>query len=531
MLVTSRNQLTGLVAADGAHLLTLDLLSAPEARDLLVRRLGEHRVAADAAAVDEIITGCAGLPLALAIVAARAAARPWFGLDTLAAELRASIPRLPLFAGADPATDARAVFSWSYRLLDGPAARLFRLLGLHAGPEISVPAAASLAGLPPQTVRAQLAGLARAHLVSEARPGRYRVHDLLREYAAELSRTLDCDVERRAAVQRMLDHYAQTGHAAALRLDPTRDPITLAPAADLVVPETVRDEGQALAWFAAEHQVLLATIARAAGSGWDAHAWQLAWCMVDFLYRRGHWHDYAQTQRTALSAAGRLADVEAQALTHRFLSRAAIWQGDHGTAHDHLREALDLHRRCGDRVGQAHTLVFLAYLQKRQGQLREAVASADRALHLYRTVEHRTGQAIALNLVGWYQSLLGDHLRAVDSCRQALRLFQHLDDRSGQASTWDSLGHAHHHLGQHAQAVDCYRHALDLFRVQANRFCEADVLNHLGDSYAAAGAVDDAGQAWRLALAILAELDHADADQVRAKLHRHAGLGAPVRVG
>jgi hypothetical protein len=157
-------------------------------------------------AVDDLIARCARLPLALTIAAARAAAHPGFPLATLSAELREATGALDALHGGDPATDVRAVFSWSYRTLSADAARMFRLLGLHPGPDISA-AAASLAGIPPQQARAPLTELANAHLLTERTPGRYSFHDLLSAYAAEQVHSGESDHARRAAVRRVLDHY------------------------------------------------------------------------------------------------------------------------------------------------------------------------------------------------------------------------------------------------------------------------------------------------------------------------------------
>jgi hypothetical protein len=219
VLLTSRNQLTGLVAAEDAYPVMLDLLSRAEARELLARRLGQWRVSAEPQAVDNIITACARLPLALAIVAARAATR-WvaaraathrrFGLDVLAKQLHEAHRRLDALADTeDTSTDIRAVFSWSYQRLTPDAARLFRLLGLHPGPDIATAAAASLAALPPPQVRPLLAQLAHAHLISEHTPGRYTLHDLLRAYATEQTHTNDTDTDRHTAIGRLLDHYPE----------------------------------------------------------------------------------------------------------------------------------------------------------------------------------------------------------------------------------------------------------------------------------------------------------------------------------
>src|SRR5690242_2660686 len=226
-VVTSRQQLTALTVTENARPLTLDLMSAAEARDLLTARLGGQRAAAEPDAADEIITLCARLPLALAIAAARAAARPGFTLAELAAELRGSQPGLDALGDEDPAVDPRAVFSWSYHALTPAAARLFRLLSLAPGPDITAPAAASLAALPVPQAQRLLADLATAHLLTEHAPRRYACHDLLRAYARELARRHDSDTILDAALDRLLGHYLHTGHAATTLLESAGGPIAV----------------------------------------------------------------------------------------------------------------------------------------------------------------------------------------------------------------------------------------------------------------------------------------------------------------
>ena len=214
-LVTSRNQLTSLIAAEGAYPLSLGLLTVPEAHDLLARRLGVRRVATQPQATAEIIQSCARLPLALTIAAARAAAKPGFPLAAIAAELRESAALLDPFDGGELAAAVRAVFACSYRALSTPAARVFRLLGLHPGRVITVAAAASLTAVPARTAVRLLAELARAHLLIEYGSGRYAFHDLLRAYAAEQARTHDAPDVRDDAVGRVIDHFLQTAYAGA----------------------------------------------------------------------------------------------------------------------------------------------------------------------------------------------------------------------------------------------------------------------------------------------------------------------------
>jgi hypothetical protein len=210
VLVTSRSLLAGLAAAENASLLSLDVLPPAEACQMLAARLGGQRTAAEPGAVTEITDLCARLPLALAVAAARAAARPQLPLPGLAAELRDAQRRLDALDTGDPAVSVRAVFSWSYQQLDPAAARMFRLLGLHPGPDISTLAATSLAGVAPAQAGQALGQLTGAHVLTEQSPGRYGCHDLLRAYAAEQARGAEDEQARHAATGRVLDYYLHT---------------------------------------------------------------------------------------------------------------------------------------------------------------------------------------------------------------------------------------------------------------------------------------------------------------------------------
>jgi len=322
-----------------------------------------------------------------------------FPLTTLAAELADARGRLDALSAGEPVSEVRAVFSWSYQALTPAAARLFRLLGLHPGQDISAAAAASLAGHPPPQVRPLLAELARASLIAEHAPGRYAFHDLLRAYAADLAHTVDPDSQRRAGVGRVLDHYLHTACTADRLLHPHRDPITLSlnPPTRGATAEHPADYGQALAWLTAEHPILLAMVRLAAGAGFDTHTWQIAWALDTFLYRKGHWHNLAAAWQAALDAARRLEDPPAQAFAHRLFAHAHAELGGYQEAHTHLRRALDLCARAGDTVGRAHTHDDLAYLWERQGRPSQALGDAQQALALFQAVGHRRGQALALN--------------------------------------------------------------------------------------------------------------------------------------
>lgn len=517
VLVTSRHQLAGLVATEGAGLLRLDLLTDAEAGDLLAGRLGTGRVRAEPQAVAKIVSRCARLPLALVITAARAAANADFALELLAKELDAQ-HRLDALDGGDQGADVRAVFSWSYQALHPAPARLFRLLGLHPGPDISAAAAASLAGAAPARVRAELAELVRAHLVVESVPGRYTMHDLLRAYAAELADALDEDAERRAARGRMLDHYLTTAYRGDQLLYQHRDLITPVPAGDGVSPEELADRDQAMTWYTAEHPVLLGAVAHAADRGFGVHAWQLAWAMWHYLNLSGHLHDQITVQRAALAGATAAGDPIGRAHAHRGLGRTSYLLDRADEADRHLHRALELFDQLGDQPGQAQVHINLAELLRRQGRAAEALDHDRRALDLYRAAGHRAGQARVLNNLGWAHTQLGEHRAAIDYCRESLALHQDTGNRHGEATALDSLGYAHTQLGQHPEAIDCYERALALFQETGDRYFQADTLVHLGEARDAVGDRDAARSAWRQAVEILTEIAHPEAEQVRARL-------------
>jgi DNA-binding SARP family transcriptional activator/tetratricopeptide (TPR) repeat protein len=518
-IVTSRNHLTGLVATEGAYPLTLDLPTAAEARDLLSSRLGADRIASEPDAVDDIIAGCARLPLALTIAAARAATNPSFPLAVFATELSEATRALDPFHGDDLATDVRAVFSWSYHALSTDAARLFRLLGLPPGPDIAIAAAASLAAIPPDRARALLAELTRAHLLSEPVPGRYAFHDLLHAYATEQAHAHDSRDNRDAAVRRVLDHYLHTAHSAAMLMEPYLDPIALVPLWPGVIVGEPATADDAMCWFTAEHATLLVAVQLAANAGCGTHAWQLAWTLTTFLLRRGLWNDQAMACKTGLDAARRTGDTVGEAHSLHRLALGYARSGRIRDAYPLFRRALRQFGNIGDHASQAYMHVNLGWLSERQQRPADALSHALRAQDLYRAADHRTGQAMVLNEIGYSHALLGNYQQALTYCQRALAAIQELGARSWEEATWDSLGYIHHQLDNHQQAVTCYQRSLDLCRERANSYNEAGTLDRLGDVHHSAGDLAAACRAWTHALRIFDEIDHPDGDQVRAKLH------------
>jgi DNA-binding SARP family transcriptional activator len=525
VIVTSRNRLTGLVASDGASLLTLDVFSPADAREALTRRLGAARAAAEPAAVEEIIARSGRLPLALALVAARAAAHPQFPLAAIAGELRDAQGSLDAFTG-EGGTDVRAIFSWSYRMLSPLAARLFRLLSRQAGPEISLAAAASLAALPARQARALLAELTRARLLTEYSPGRYSLHDLLRSYAAELCAETDPDSHRDAATARLLGHYLHSARHSHLLLQPLQRLPALELQAAGAQPEQPGDYAAALAWFTAEHRVLEAAVRYAARHGLVRYAWQLAYVMTPFYQRCGFWHDWAATARVGLDAARAGHDLPGQACLHRILASAWFHLGDGAAALAELERARVLLARLDLPAEQAYLHSNFGSVLSHLGRHEKAMTHHRRALELYRAAGLRIGAAYAMEGIGSCANRLGQPGQAISSITAAMDIHIELGDSYGEAGSWESLGDSYQLLGEYGAAASCLERAMALFRRLGSRADEAGILTALGDIQLSAGEAAAARVSFQQSLAIFGELRLPQAEQVRGRL---AALTRPGR--
>ncbi|MFF4621995.1 AfsR/SARP family transcriptional regulator [Nonomuraea jabiensis] len=526
VLVTSRRQLPGLITGHGARPIPLDAFDPEEARQAITRLLGEERVRAEPDAVADLLDRCGGLPLALGIVAARARMHPGFPLSVLAGQLREDSSRLDLLDAGEQTASLRAVFSWSYRALTPPAARLFRLLGNAFGPDLGGAAAASLAGLTGGEVRALLGELVRAHLVTENVADRFTMHDLLRAYAAEqaLPATPAFDGpgspsdQRRAATCRLLDHCLHTAHAAALIINRSRQPLTLDEPQPGTSPENPADHDQAMEWFATEHPTLMAAVRHAADAGLGTRAWQIGWTLSDYLDRQGRWLDLLAAHSAALAVTRRQADRFGEAQSHAGASRALIRLGRLDDARAYLERAIALFTELGDRDGRTRAHLGLGFVHQKQDRPRAALDQFHQALALHREAGNEAGAALFLNSIGYQLVLLGEYEEAIPYCQEALDLHAKLGYRHGEASAGDSLAYAYHHLGRFAEAAELYRRSIGLFQEVGDRWHEADTTVHLGEMYDAAGDRATALDTFRRALELLEQLNHPDADRLRARL-------------
>lgn len=524
VIVTSRDKLVGLVPM-GARVVVLDAFRHSDALAMLTLTVGA-RIEEEPGAVAEIIEYCGRLPLALAVVAARAAERPTFTLQSLADELRHEHSRLDALDAGDTSTSVRSVFSWSYHVLSVGAARMFRLLGVASGADFSLPSAASVTGLTVPEARAALLELTRVHMISEMTPGRYSFHDLVRSYAAETA-VLDSDVEERQdAADRLLDFYLHNAFRAERCLYPHRDPIALQRASASIRLLDFPEHAAATDWFLSEHANLLDALRHAAEIGRDVHVWQLAWCMSTYLDRQMQWRDYADTQNAAVDAAHRLGDCAVQALTHRLLATALTFLREYDRADANLAEALRLYTDSDDRTGQARTYFNIALSHERQGRYTEAAENAQRSIALYLSAGHEMGTARVRAHLGWYQALDGQLEAALASCEQALVQLQALGNRWEEAHARHHLAYVHHQLGRPAEALMHYQYAASLFKELNDGYSRSRVLVHLGDAQLELGNRSAAALAWHRAAEILVDMGgHPDLERVSARI---AELGALI---
>jgi hypothetical protein len=514
VLVTSRHRLHGLIARHGARPLPLGMFTDAEAHALLVATLGPDHVAADEHAVAELMALCGGFPLALGLIAARI--RYHLRLADAVVELRES--GLDALDADDPTASLPAVLSWSLRRLTERQRTVFALLGIAPGPDIGLPAATSLTGLPVGETRAVLRALADVSLLDSHSGGRYAMHDLVRAYATTYADHDLPEPVRQAALERVVDFYRHTAHTADRFLNPHPAPIRLHPPAPSN-PQPLPDHPAALAWMDTHHPHLLAAQHTAVGHHQHQAVWHLAWTLTAFHRRRGHRHDEVAVWQAAADAADHLPDPATRTLAHRRLGSAHAALGWHEQAIEHLHQALALAEHHHDPTQRAHNHHALARAWEQRGDDRRSLEHSRHARDLFHALGQTVWEAVTLNTVGWYAARMGDYDTARDHCLQALTLHGRHHDPNGEADTLDSLGYIDHHTGRHHQAIDHYQQALTLYRAFGNTSQSADTLDRLGHPHAALGHHDQARAVWREALELYREQGReTDAERVQRQL-------------
>ncbi len=482
ILITSRNRLGGLVAREGASVISLDVLDHPETLDLLQGVVGNERIGEEPDAAAELARLSGGLPLAVRIAGARVAVRDRRSLADTVRELVERIHRLDAFAVQedDESSAMRPVFSWSYLSLDQPTARMFRLLGLHTGPDITPEIAGALAGTDAHAARHLLDLLVDGHLLEETVHGTYRFHDLVRHYAAELAEEIP-EAERTGAIERVLGYYMNAAQSACRVLGPhrTSSPLCLV---DHEAPSVVFDTyEQALGWCDTNFSNLMEAIQRASELGHEEFSWNMSLTLWDFFFLRKPWTAWIESHRTALAAARRKENRRAEAWVLHNLAFAYRDLRQPERALEHFGEAFRIRTTIGDHEGRSWSLTGLGLTLCDLNRHREAVPILRKALLAFSSLQNRFGENAARIYLGDAYRESGHAAEALECARKSLREFTEIGDQIGVGYSLHAIGEAYREMGMRDAAVAHLEKALARRREAGDRWGEGVALHSLGD--------------------------------------------------
>jgi len=477
VLVTSRRRLTAL---DDTAVITLDPLPPAQAATLLARLAARAGIRAGDPAVGDLARLGGYLPLAIGMLASQLRHHPAWTAAGLAAELADTRDRLAVMRAEN--LSVAAAFGLSYQDLTPGAQRLFRRLGLHPGPDVDPYAAAALDGTTMDAARRGLEDLYDQHLLTEPAPGRYQLHDLLREHAQTLA-AADDPADSGAATGRLLDYYLQTALAASKHIVSTSWSHAIDSLPPARLPECappVSTSGQAAAWLETERANLHAAAGYAAGSERPTYATMIPAAIASFLEARGHWDQALAMHQIALTAARRAGDQPGEARALLLLGAMQLMTGGYAAAVVTLQQALAVYHDLGDRAGQAEAMDGLGFVHGRTGDYPSAAACHQQALELSRDLGDLPGQAHALNNLGIVHGRTGDYPSAAACHHQALELFRDLDDQYGQVDTLINLGTVQRLTGDYRAATATLDQVRALNRGLDDHSTRAWVLNELG---------------------------------------------------
>lgn len=510
VIATSRRRLVGLAMRRDAVRVALGPTSMRESVALLRTFVGVARADAETASVVALAERCGHLPMALRIAAERVAAHPYLPVSELVDELSSDERPLDALATGD-SVDLRTVFESSYRDLGGEEARVFRLLGLQRGPDISVDTAAVLAELPPVRARRLLEKLVSVHVLEAAPAGRYHLHELLRMYAVE-----------RVQGEHDADWYLHTASAGSRVLAPFGCDRPAPGAPRDVVPRTFPGRPQALSWFDAETANFQPVIKLAIEHGLHDTAWRLAVALREYARLRrkplGWW---PASLELALKATRSVGDCPAEGLVRTIAAEAHRWSCDHDRARQSLRSALAIRREIGDLSGKAWTLTESGFLAVEEECFEQACPLASEALSIFQDLGDRRGQASALFTLadayaGWQRQ--GDALSALG---EALTIFREIGDHDGEGLVLVKMAGIHHTYDEPETALECLDLALEARRSAGSRWGEADCLCRQASVLHALGRVEEVRKPCEEALALYEEVGDLRALDLRACLDWH----------
>ncbi|WP_447004491.1 BTAD domain-containing putative transcriptional regulator [Saccharothrix isguenensis] len=513
VVVTSRNQLRGLVAHHGVRRIPLSPLSPDESTELLSSVLGRDRVAADPVAGRQVVARCTGLPLALRVFAERVARFPRTPMSAFAAELADERSRLDhLNADDGDDTDVRSVFFWSYRALTPDVARLFRLLSVHPGPDIGVLAAAALAGVPEPVARRQLERLTADHLLDSRAPGRYEFHDLLRAYSRELP-----DADREDALRALVEWYVRAAEAAAARTPSYRPHPGAELPADAAEFEigAVADSGE---WGRLELANLAAVIRTAAERGWQAQAWRISdavWWIVDLLPKGD---DVAEIFEIGCDSVGETSRHHLRGIAINHLAWIYSQVNRHDAAVEAFQRGLEIAVRDGDRRLEGVIEANLGGAYSRVGRYAEAVEHQSRGLAVAQEQDDHHRQAAAHFNLAYSLLSLYRYEESLEHGLRAREIFDSQGDGYHSARATSVLGMACRALGRFEEAESVVREGISALTAFADPLGQSYLYDELGTVLLCLDRLEEALESWRYALAIYDEYEGGQAEVVRSWL-------------
>jgi tetratricopeptide (TPR) repeat protein len=498
VLVTSRSVLPGLEVDER---ISLDVLPEDKAAAVLVSVIGAARAAGEAQAVAEVVWLCGRLPLALRVAGQLLAAHPAWPVGKLASMLAGEQDRLARLGAGD--LQVRTAFEVSYRQLAGEDARMFRLLGLHPGPDFTARSAAALAGTKPEAAARAVERLAEVHLVTEDATGRFGMHDLLRLFARQTCQQTDSSADREAAEARLVDYHVGLAEFLESCVEPRQRP-----AAEQVAEragKTLPSMHEALAAFQLERTALLAALSLAAERRWDQQVQRLSNSTADPLGVLRYLDDLLTVQEAALAAARHAGDrnVEGRAIGNLGVVYSELRRFDE--AIDCYEQVAAIFRETGDRPGESQALTLLGADYSEVGRSDEAIECYEHATAISREIDDRHGEGHALANLGITYRELRRFDEAIDCLEQATAILRATGDRRDEGQALGNLGWAYGDAGRVDEAIECYEQSLAIFRETGDRYGEGQALSHLGSSYGEAGRSDEAIDCHQQAVAILRE--------------------------
>jgi tetratricopeptide (TPR) repeat protein len=512
VLVTSRDDLRGLTALQGASRFALDVLTPAEAIALLDSIVGDNRITAEPQSAAELARLCGYLPLALGIAAANLSSRPYLPIQDYVSELRSGNRLAELAIQGDEQAAVRVAFDMSYAALKPDEARLFRFLSLVPGPDFTVHAAAALIDTSVKFAMPLLGHLRMANLISDCGPGRFQFHDLLRHYSMEQSEAAADQRTRDEALTRLLALYFQATATSSGLIEPVRDSPKPPPNMPTVELPDLPDVRAARSWLEQEDANLQAAVTHAADHGPYPLAWHLADAMTSPLAMTSRFTEWMAVAETGLRAALLVGDERGEAIMRISLGHACNTTGLQDLAIVHLSRALTLYQQLDLVKYQipCHYAMSMAYLWT--GKLPEAIENLNATMELSTRLGIAYYHANAVHGLGVAHRYLGELQTGLAELTESLKIGANLGDPYGQATWRFSLGLTLRDLGRFDEAIDQLNETLRGFRQVSNSFGEGRTLIGLSGAYLALGRVSDALDAAQRAHGLSREIKHRRAE-------------------